>query len=202
MSDKNNEDTENVRNKQIKLIKTSNEEEQKQSMDITFYEIYPIQIMIQSNVPNKPEFAFKSSMFMTAPRPESAKKFKEKYAESPFFTNEFEYPYGYLVKLEQFEIMDFFFLREEFELKLKKYLLKTLGKDKIKQGSSETEKNENSKKNVMYMLMLLFKTVYPRENNINSSFSEFLDQTASGINFNNIMDFTPTYTYLKESGTE
>lgn len=202
MSDKNNDDTENVRNKQIKLIKTSNEEEQKQSVDITFYEIYPIQIMIQSNVPNKPEFAFKSSMFMTAPRPESAKKFKEKYAESPFFTNEFEYPYGYLVKLEQFEIMDFFFLREEFELKLKKYLLKTLGKDKIKQGTSETEKNENSKKNVMYMLMLLFKTVYPRENNINSSFSEFLDQTASGINFNNIMDFTPTYTYLKESGTE
>lgn len=197
------EDTaETLRNEQIESIRKYNEEEQRQSIDITFYEIYPIQIMIQSNVPNKPEFALKSSMFITEPRPEYAKKFKEKYAEMPFFTNEFEYPYNYLVKLEQYEIMDFFFLREEFELKLKKYLLKTLGKDKITQGISSTEKQENSKKNVMYMLLLLFKTVYPKENNINSSFTEFLDQYSSGINFNSVLDLKPTYTYLKESGTE
>jgi hypothetical protein len=98
--------------------------------------------------------------------------------------------------------MDFFFLREEFELKLKKYLLKTLGKDKITQGISSTEKQENSKKNVMYMMLLLFKTVYPKENNINSSFTEFLDQYSSSINFNSVLDIKPTYTYLKESGTE
>jgi len=193
---------ETLRNEQIEAVRKYNEEEQRQSIDITFYEIYPIQIMIQSNVPNKPDFALKSSMFITEPRPEYAKKFKEKYAEMPFFTNEFEYPYTYLVKLEKYEIMDFFFLREEFELKLKKYLLKTLGKDKITRGASDIEKEENSKKNVMYMLLLLFKTVYPKENNINSSFTEFLDQYSSGINFNSVLDLQPTYTYLKESGTE
>jgi len=193
---------ETSRNEQIESIRKYNKEEQRQSIDITFYEIYPIQIMIQSNVPNKPDFALKSSMFITEPRPEYAKKFKEKYAEMPFFTNEFEYPYTYLVKLEKYEIMDFFFLREEFELKLKKYLLKTLGKDKITRGASDIEKEENSKKNVMYMLLLLFKTVYPKENNINSSFTEFLDQYSSGINFNSVLDVNPTYTYLKESGTE
>jgi hypothetical protein len=193
---------ETSRNEQIESIRKYNKEEQRQSIDITFYEIYPIQIMIQSNVPNKPDFALKSSMFITEPRPEYAKKFKEKYAEMPFFTNEFEYPYTYLVKLEKYEIMDFFFLREEFELKLKKYLLKTLGKDKITRGASDIEKEENSKKNVMYMLLLLFKTVYPKENNINSSFTEFLDQYSSGINFNSVLDLQPTYTYLKESGTE
>ena len=99
---------------------------------------------------------------------------------------------------------ELYYLPEDFEFtyEFKKYLLKTLGKDKITQGISSTEKQENSKKNVMYMLLLLFKTVYPKENNINSSFTEFLDQYSSGINFNSVLDLKPTYTYLKESGTE
>jgi transcription-repair coupling factor (superfamily II helicase) len=64
---------ETLRNEQIESIRKYNEEEQRQNIDITFYEIYPIQIMIQSNVPNKPEFALKSSMFITEPRPNMRK---------------------------------------------------------------------------------------------------------------------------------
>ena len=195
-------DADEIRNQQIKSIEAYNRDEEDRSIDITFYEIYPIQIMVQSNVPNKPEFVLKSSMFNVEPRPSYAKKFNEPYAEMPYFTNEYEYPYSYLVKLQQYEIMDFFFIREEFELKLKKYLFKMLGKDGIKQGASELKKEENSKKNVMYMLLLLIKTVYPKENNINTSFTELLDQYSSGINFNSVLSMTPTYTYLKESGTE
>lgn len=161
-----------------------------ETTQIQFFDIYPIQMMIQHNIPNKKPFVLKSSSFVIDP---AQKKTEYTYTELPFFTNEYEYPINYLIKLEPFEIMDFFFVREEFELKLRKYIIKS-GK------TTDTNKKENSKKNANYMLQLLFKTVYPRVNNISNSFNEFVLNTSSQTDINIYASLKPEYTYVKDSG--
>jgi hypothetical protein len=164
----------------------SNEEDNTQ---IQLFDIYPIQIMIQSNIPNKEPFILKSSSFVIDPK---EKKTEKKYEELPFFTNEYEYPINYLIKMEFFEIMDFFFVREEFELKMRKYIIKS---GKI----TNTDKEKNSKKNAIYMLQLLFKTVYPSVNNISNSFNEFINNSSSSSDINISALLKQQYTYLQES---
>ena len=175
-----------------KLQDITKEDKNDVKKKIDFLEIYPIQIMIQSNIPEKQPFTLKSSSFVLEPRPKNAET-KGKYEEFPFFTNEFEYPISYLLRMEPYEVMDFFFIRSEFELRLRKYI--------IKSGiTGKTDREENSKTNVMYMLQLLFKTVYPRVNNISNSYREFINTSAPSVNVNMLASFMPTYTYLKESG--
>lgn len=158
---------------------------------IKLYDIYPLQMMITTNIPNKTPFMLKSSAFILGPRPKYAIP-KPAYAELPFFTNEYEYPIMYLSKMEPHDVMDFFFAREIFELKLRKYILKS-------GGQGNTNKELNSKRNATYMLQLLFKTVYPRINNISRSYYELINRNASpNINFNILSNFIPQYTYLRE----
>jgi hypothetical protein len=167
-----------------------------------FTEISPIQIYIQSNIPNKEPLILKRSNFIiNFERPSSAEDIKD-YSDLPFFTNEVEYPTNSLYKMEPYEIYDFFFSRSYFEYKLNYIIFQNTGKGLMPPNDPDIKRrNEYNKKNIMTMLQLLFTTVYPRTNNITNSIDEYIRKQATPLNINRIMS-KPTYTYVKIDGNE
>lgn len=166
-----------------------------------FTEISPIQIYIQSNIPNKEPWVLKRSNFITDFNRPSSAEIPKDYSEYPFFTNEVEYPTKYLYKMEPYEIYDFFFSRSYFEYKLN-YIIFQKGLGKIPPNEPGAKRRaEYNKKNMMTMLQLLFTTVYPHSNNITNSIDEYINKKSNTIDLNRILS-KPKYTYMKIDGNE
>lgn len=172
-----------------------------ESAEFYFTEISPIQIYIQSNIPDKKPWLLKRSDFITNfVRPSSAEPLKD-YSEFPYFTNEVEYPTKSLYKMEPYEIFDFFFSRSYFEYKLN-YIIFRKGRGTIPPNEPGAKRRaEYNRKNIMTMLQLLFTTVYPRTNNISNSIDEFIRKQTNPLNLNRILA-KPLYTYMKIDGRE
>jgi len=182
---------------QNKLESFKKKEKDKQDKyEIIFERICPIHIMIQSNIPDKAPFLLKSTSFASE-RPETASR-APKYSEYPFFTNEYEYPLTKMETLKQHEIIDFFFNEAMFVELLRKYLKRSESlmidtKDKLE---------ENSKKNLMIMIQLMFRTTIPQTYNVTQTFRELIEFKPSNIYKKSVFYEKKEFTVIQESGVK
>jgi prefoldin subunit 5 len=154
-------------------------------------EVESLQILIDSNIPDAPIFPFTKDMLYSPllqndvpnlgvnPAPndipsnplslESNSKIDfSKLSEYPYFTNEVRYPKEKLALMEYHELVKFFFDKEEFQTVLKGLL-------PAKTTTSGTN-HANNEYNIMTTIELLFPTVDPYKNNINTSINEYINQ--------------------------
>ena len=182
------------------LLKAEKKEQKLKQKQLEFYftEISQIHIYLYTNIPDKKPVLLERKMFLTNfERPKTARKLKQ-YSEIPFFTNDVEYNTKSLYKLEPYEIFDFFFNRDFFEFKLNEIQRKS---GKIPEPADKEQKNKYNHKNIMTMLHLLFSTIYPRTNNVTSTFYELIQNKSNSINLNRILSKNE-YTYMKLDNRE
>jgi len=172
-----------------------------------------LQILINSNIPDSPIFPFTKDMiyspllqndvtsntrinrdsrgrFITEQVSQelNSKLDFSKLSEYPYFTNEIRYPKEKLALMEYHELVKFFFDEEEFQTILK-YLLPS---NTITRGYVQ----ENNEHNIMATIELLFPTINPYKNNINTSINENINQ----INYSTGTLFpTNHYTFIRHN---
>ena len=153
-----------------------------------------LQILIDSNIPDTPIFPFTKDMIYSpllqnevpttvktnrdslgrfvknqVSQESSSKLDFSKLSEYPYFTNEIRYPKEKLLLMEYHELVKFFFDEDEFQT-----VLTDLSPSKTTTSGPNLENNEH---NIMTTIELLFPTVNPYKNNINTSINEYINQT-------------------------
>lgn len=114
----------------------------------------------------------------------------------PYFTSDIEYPFNTLENLDYIDRVEFFFNKDEFTRRLRSsFSNKTLDDDEVKQ---------NSEKNVLYTLRLLFPTTFPVVNNLHQSYNYLLKNDSTIPLFSifhhyNPFNFRGSYDYFHYS---
>lgn len=130
--------------------------------------IHQIKIIIDTNIPNGKPVVLTRNMFVL-PKTEDSEDGEDSEDDSsisqyPYFSSDVVYSYDKLKVLPRAMQIDVFFN--------KKRLIDTIG---ITTQETALEKiHENTKKNVRTMLLILFPTVYPVEDNFHNSFTEVI----------------------------
>jgi hypothetical protein len=138
-----------------------------------------IKIMVTTNISEKPfELTF-SKIYNPAPGETPRRISTVPY---PFFTADIEYPEKLLASKSYSEILHIFFDKQEFV----KIIINNANSGNT--GTTYTvdplKQMENSNRNIMIMLKLLFPTSYPIKDNLNTSYRKYLLKKGPNTSFN------------------
>lgn len=137
--------------------------------------IYQLKINIRTAIPKQEKLVLTSEMLNY-----TGSETLEKY---PFFSSVHKYPRKKLQDLTYDKIIEFFFVYDIFRMKLKKRkVIGTKSKTATKGGKKKnyntpTERLHLKQSNFVLMLQLLFPTVYPFPNNIDTSIGIITQQS-------------------------
>jgi hypothetical protein len=132
--------------------------------------IFQVKLNIRSLIPGQDKLVLTSDMLNYG-----GQATLEKY---PFFSTVHKYPRKKLQDMSYDKVLEFFFTLEEFRNKLKKRKVVTTKGNRAIQGKKKTGGNKYStpaeiltlkQSNFVLMLQLLFPTVYPITNNVDTS---------------------------------
>ena len=146
-------------------------------------------IRIKTNIPGKSDIEFTSDLYYI---PESEKIDDEmEFNKYPFFTNSLRFPVNTLKNKTPIQLKRIFFNRNEFDIYMD-------GKFTTK----PEEQNEIVNYNMKVLMELLMPTYFPKENNYNFSYDEYIlrktdnfQQSRSWTSY--LIGTKPKYSYMK-----
>ena len=147
-------------------------------------------IKIKTNIPGKPDIEFTSDLYHVEENEDEME-----FNKYPFFTNSLRFPVDTLKNKTPIQLKRIFFNRNEFDIYV--------------DGNFTTkpeEQNEIVNYNMKVIMELLMPTYFPKENNYNFSYNEYIlkktnnfEQSRSWASY--LMGTKPRFSYIKVDGS-
>ena len=159
------------------------------------YHIETIDVYITLNTPELVETPFPlTSDLIYIPKAERISESKSTLSKKPFFTKDVQYDLKECMKMSNYEkIVRFFFDKKYFQKNLGVY-------GKVTTLMREKDIIDN---NIRVMMLLLFPTSFPMDNNYDTSFRKYIARETFSLSDIASMEVRPykPFSYLKKSGT-